>query len=526
MFRNKRLVDNPNPWAVAFVVAFAAFMETLDIAIANVSLLHIAGSLSASQDEATWVLTSYTVTNGIIIPMSGWFSKYFGRKKFFIFSVIGFTVTSLLCGTAPTLASLIFFRTLQGIMGGGLQPCSQAILADTFSVEKRGLAFAMYGMAVVFAPAIGPALGGWITDHFSWRWIFLVNLPVGLILLPLIQVLIKDPEYLHEEKRKRRESTFRIDYCGFSLLTVGLASLQIMLDRGQQDDWWNSSFIIILFIIAFISLLSFIIWEWFDSDPILDIRLLMNRNFSSAFILMFFMGFVLMGSTASLPLFVQNLLGYTSLDAGLVLTPGGLCLIVAMIVVGQLINRVDPRYLIIFGFTVSGFGLSMMANFNLDSSYNSIVIARITQTVGMSFLFIPINTVGYSEISANKSSNASAIINLARNIGGSVGISFATTLIARSHSFYHDYYAKNLNLLSQNYLDMYHGLNFSINAKISGSEILSHAIIYFKEFLPQTTMLSYLVIFKIYSVIFFSLIPLAFLFKKARIKKNEITLEI
>src|SRR6195256_5751075 len=315
-----------NPWVIALAVTLATFMEVLDTSIANVSLPHIAGSLSAGTDESTWVLTSYLVSNAIVLPLSGWISSIIGRKRFYMSCVAIFTVSSLLCGLAPNLGMLIFFRILQGAGGGGLQPSEQAILADTFPPAKRGMAFAVYGLAVVLAPAIGPTLGGWITDNFTWRWIFLLNIPVGILSLLLTSRLIQDPPHM---KRKKLSET-KIDYIGLGLVALGLGTLQVVLDKGQREDWFESHFILALTVISAVSLIFVIFWEWNHKDPIIDLHLFRERTFAAANFLMFMLGFALLGSTLLLPLFMQTLLGYTAERSGMALSPGGFAIMVMM----------------------------------------------------------------------------------------------------------------------------------------------------------------------------------------------------
>src|SRR5271169_2695032 len=315
-----------NPWIIAVTVTLATFMEVLDTSIANVALPHIAGSLSACQDESTWVLTSYLVSNAIVLPLSGWLSSIVGRKYFYMGCVAIFTISSFLCGFAPNLAMLIFFRVLQGVGGGGLQPSEQAILADTFPPAKRGMAFAVYGIAVVMAPAIGPTLGGWITDNFTWRWIFFINIPVGILSLALTTRLIQDPPYF----KRRRLSETKIDYTGLGFVALGLGTLQVILDKGQRDDWFESDFIVALSVIAAASLIFVIFWEWRHKDPIIDLHLFRERSFAAANFLMFMLGFALLGSTLLLPLFMQTLLGYTAERSGLALMPGGFTIMLAM----------------------------------------------------------------------------------------------------------------------------------------------------------------------------------------------------
>src|SRR6266704_666998 len=416
-----------NPWIIALAVTLATFMEVLDTSIANVALPHIAGSLSAGTDESTWVLTSYLVSNAIVLPLSGWISSIIGRKRFYMSCVALFTVSSLLCGLAPNLAMLIFFRVLQGAGGGGLQPSEQAILADTFPPAKRGMAFAVYGIAVVMAPAIGPTLGGWITDNYTWRWIFFVNIPVGIISLLLTSRLIQDPPHL----RRRKLSEMKIDYVGLGFVALGLGTLQIILDKGQRDDWFESHFILALSIISAASLLFVIWWEWRQKDPVIDLHLFRERTFAAANFLMFMLGFALLGSTLLLPLFMQTLLGYTAERAGLALMPGGFTIMVAMPIVGFLLSRYSPRYLMMFGLSMLSFSLFHMTTFDLGVDFRTVTMARAFQALGLAFLFVPINTAGYSFLPREKNNAASGLMNLARNIGGSVGISLVTTMLDR-----------------------------------------------------------------------------------------------
>jgi len=402
-------------------------MEVLDTSIANVALPHIAGSLSAGQDESTWVLTSYLVSNAIVLPLSGWLSSIIGRKNFYMGCVALFTISSFMCGLAPNLAVLILCRIMQGAGGGGLQPSEQAILADTFPAAKRGMAFAVYGMAVVTAPAIGPTLGGWITDNFSWRWIFFINIPVGILSILLTSRLIQDPPYF----KRRKLSETRIDYVGLGFVALGLGALQIVLDKGQREDWFESNFIVTLALIATASLLFVIVWEWRHKDPIIDLHLFRDRTFGVSNLLMFMLGFALLGSTLLLPLFSQTLLGYTAEEAGLSLMPGGLTIILLLPLVGFLLSRYTPRWLLFFGLSMLSFSLFHMTHFDLDVDFHSLAMARVIQAAGMAFLFVPINTAAYAFLPREKNNAASGLMNLARNIGGSVGISVVTTMLDR-----------------------------------------------------------------------------------------------
>src|SRR6201997_4585803 len=431
-----------NPWIIALAVTLATFMEVLDTSIANVALPHIAGSLSAGTDESTWVLTSYLVSNAIVLPLSGWISSIIGRKRFYMSCVALFTFSSLLCGLAPNLAMLIFFRVLQGAGGGGLQPSEQAILADTFPPAKRGMAFAVYGIAVVMAPAIGPTLGGWITDNYTWRWIFFVNIPVGILSLLLTSRLIQDPPYL----KRKKLSEVKIDYIGLGFVALGLGTLQIVLDKGQRDDWFESHFIVILSLIAVASLIFVIFWEWHHKDPIIDLHLFRDRTFGISNLLMFMLGFALLGSTLLLPLFMQTMLGYTAQQSGLALMPGGFVIMLLLPLVGFLLSKYSPRWLLVFGLVVLSTSLFNMTRFDLQIDFRATVLARVLQAVGMAFLFVPINTAAYAFLPRDKNNAASGLMNLARNIGGSVGISVVTTMLDRRGQVHLNYLSRNLSL--------------------------------------------------------------------------------
>jgi MFS transporter, DHA2 family, multidrug resistance protein len=417
-----------NPWLIAVVVAMAAFMEVLDTSIANVALPYMAGSLGASNDQSTWVLTSYLVSNAIVLPISGWFANAIGRKRFFMMCLVIFTVSSLLCGIAPSLGAIIFFRILQGAGGGGLQPMAQAILADVFPPEKRGLAFALYGITAIFAPTIGPTLGGWITDNYTWRWIFFINLPVGILALFLVYRIIEDPPWI----KARRGAGVKFDYVGVALLSLGIGALQVMLDKGQEDDWFGSHFISTLAVLAAVGLVSMVAWEWFQKNPVVEVRLFKDPNFLGANAMMFIVGIMLFSSLVMMPLFLQTLLGYTSESAGLVLSGGGLLLLFLMPFVGALAGRVQARYLIAFGWLTLSVGMFYSTRrLDLQISFASASTLRMAQVFGLAFLFVPINLVAFSSTPLAKSNTASGLINFMRNLGSSVGTSMVTTLLAR-----------------------------------------------------------------------------------------------
>jgi DHA2 family multidrug resistance protein len=416
-----------NPWLIAITVTLATFMEALDTSIANVAMPHIGGSLSASRDEATWVLTSYLVANAVVLPLSGWIANRIGRKRFYMSCVFLFTTASLLCGLAPTLGMLVFFRVLQGAAGGGLQPSEQSILADTFSPAKRSMAFAVYGMAVVMAPVLGPTVGGWIVDNYSWRWIFFINIPVGILSLYLTNRVVEDPPYL-AAIRKRKLS---IDYWGLGLLVVTIGALQTMLDKGQEDDWFGSRFIVTCCVISVVGLAIFIYRQLTVEHPILDLRLFAQRNVGMTQFVMFVVGMSLYSSTVLIPQFLQEIMGYSARQAGMAVSSGGVALMFLFPVAGALAPKFDPRKLVALGFTITTFGLWRMTSINLDVSFGMAVSWRVFIALGLPFLFIPINTLCYSGIPQEKYNEVSGLTALMRNLGGSVGISFVTTLLAR-----------------------------------------------------------------------------------------------
>ncbi|HTP25878.1 MAG TPA: DHA2 family efflux MFS transporter permease subunit [Anaeromyxobacteraceae bacterium] len=418
-----------NPWLVALTVTLATFMEVMDTSIANVALPHIAGGLAASQDEATWVLTSYLVSNAVVLPVSAWLSGLLGRKRFYMICVTLFTVSSFLCGFAPSLPALIFLRVLQGVGGGGLAPSEQAILADTFPVEKRGMAFAMYGMAVVFAPVIGPTLGGYIVDNANWRWIFYINVPVGIVSLFLSAMMVEDPPWLQDERIRTRR--IRPDWLGLGMVVVAFGSLQVVMDKGQENDWFSSPFIVVSTLTMITCMLGTVIWEWARPNPIVNVRLFRNQNFSVSVLLMFMLGAVLFGTTVLIPLFLQTLMGYTAERAGEVMSPGGLVTMGLMPLAGYLVARVPAKYLIAAGFAGVALALTHMSGIDLDIDARTAMFYRIFIAANLPFLFIPINTVSYIGVPREQSNQVSGLMNLARNIGGSVGIAFLSTSLAR-----------------------------------------------------------------------------------------------
>jgi DHA2 family multidrug resistance protein len=429
--------NDVNPWLIAITVTLATFMELLDTAIANVSLPHIAGGLATSYDESTWVLTSYLVANAVVLPLSAWLSRVFGRKHYYMACVALFSVSSLMCGLAPSLGLLIFFRVLQGIGGGGLAPVEQAILVDTFPPAKRAAAFALYSMAIVTAPAIGPPLGGWITDSFSWRWVFFINIPIGIVSLVLTSRIVSDPpEFKAEAEAARAAGKLKIDYAGILLVAIGFACLEVVLDRGERLDWFESNFIVGFFVIAIAALVFAIVWELRHRDPVVEIALLKERNFAIANVYYFLFGFVLFGSTVLIPQMLQSLYGYTATDAGLVLGPGALVIVILAPLVVRLVNRIPVARLLAVGFSILGLSMWYFASFNLATNYAREAGARALQGLGLAFLFVPMTQLAYSYLPRDKNNKASSLTNLSRNQGGSFGIAFVTTVLARRAQYH------------------------------------------------------------------------------------------
>jgi MFS transporter, DHA2 family, multidrug resistance protein len=413
-----------NPWIIAISVMLSTFMEVLDTTVVNVSLPHIAGNLSASVDEATWALTSYLVANAIILPITGWLSNYLGRKRLLIFATSGFTVASFLCGLAPNLAFLIFFRVVQGACGGALQPISQAVLLESFPPEDRGKAMGFWGLGIVVAPMLGPVLGGWLTDSFSWRWVFYINVPVGVASVMMTQLFIFDPPYI-------RRTTARIDYWGIGMLAIGVACLQVVLDKGQEADWFAAHWITMLAVISFAALVALVIYELRAEHPVIDLRVFLMRTYSTGVFLMAVLGIVLYGSLVILPIMLQTLLGYPALQAGIALFPRGLGSFLTMPLVGAFMSRIDPRKLLLGGIAGGSASLFLLARLNLSVGYWDIFWPQFLQGVALACLFVPLTTITMDPIRREAMGNATSIFNLMRNLGGSVGIAAVTTLVAR-----------------------------------------------------------------------------------------------
>jgi MFS transporter, DHA2 family, multidrug resistance protein len=434
-----------SPWLIAVIVSIATFMEVLDVTIVNVSLRHIAGSVAASLDESTWIVTSYLVSNAIVLPISGWLANVIGRKRFYMGCVALFTASSVLCAFSTSLPMILIARIIQGIGGGGLAPTEQSIFADTFPPEKRAQAFALYGLTVVTAPAVGPTLGGWLTDNFSWHWCFLINLPVGLLSLTLVQLFVVEPEALRHDRKRLLAGGLRIDYVGFGLVVLGFGALQIMLDRYERDDGFSSDFIVMLGATAAASLLALLAWELWHPQPVVNIRLLRSRPFAVSALVMFLFGFMLISTTQLLPQLSQTLLNYDATTAGLTLGIGGLVTLVIMPISGFVTGRlVQPKWLIAIALAGTGWALYSGVRLDLDISFWNLSMLRLTQVVWLPFVFIPLSAVSYVGVPPDRTNEASAIINLMRNLGGSVGVSFTTTMLQERLQFHHARLAEHI----------------------------------------------------------------------------------
>jgi MFS transporter, DHA2 family, multidrug resistance protein len=498
-----------NPWLIAVSVMLATVMEVLDTSVANVALPHIAGNLSATPEEATWVLTSYLISNAIILPATSWIGKYIGRKRFLIICIVVFTGASALCGAAPNLTVLIIARILQGMGGGALQPIAQAVLLESFPPAKRGAAMAIYGMGIVVAPIIGPTLGGWITDNYSWRWIFYINLPIGLLASFMANTFVEDPPYLKNQKPGR------IDYTGFGLMALGLGALELTLDLGQQRDWFESSLIVFTAVFSAACILSFIAWELYTPEPIVNLRVFLNRNFAVGCSLIASVGVVLYGSTALLPLFLQTLLGYPAVESGFAVSPRGVGAIISMVIVGRLIGRVDARYLITFGFIVLSFSTYLFTFIDLEIAQTNIIIPMFISGVAMGFVFVPLTTIAMATLPQEQIGNASGIYNLMRNTGGSVGIAVMTTLLARSQQVHQVALTANVNEYNPAFAETFARLkaNFMIHADPVTAAQQAYQAIY-GMVSAQAAVLAYIDDFRLLSLLCVLCIPAGFLFKK------------
>jgi DHA2 family multidrug resistance protein len=500
-----------NPWIIAVAVMLGTFMEVLDTTVVNVALPHIAGNLSATVDETTWVLTSYLVSNAIILPIAGWLSNHFGRKRILLTSVLGFTVASLACGLAPNLATLIVFRIIQGATGGGLQPLSQAIMLEAFPPQDRGKAMAFWGLGIVVAPMLGPVLGGWITDTYSWRWIFYINLPIGIAATVMAKLFVFDPAYI-------RRTSNRIDYWGFGLLIVGMSGLQIMLDKGQQEDWFSSKVIVVLAIMAILGLTGFVIRECMAREPVVNLKVFRNRTYATGIFMMTILGFVLYGSTVLVPIWLQTLMGYPALQSGMAVLPRGLGSFLFMPLVGILMSKVEPRKLLLIGFLAAGAGLFLLGNLSLDAGYWDIFWPQILQGAAMGLLFVPLTTITNGPIPKEEMGNATSIFNLVRNVGASIGIASVTTMVARAEQHNTNVLGTHVNVWDPSTQTMINSAREMFMAKGADFATATNQAygMLFGMVQEQAAMLAFVKAFRLLGILFFVITPLILIMRKPR----------
>jgi DHA2 family multidrug resistance protein len=502
---------NINPWLIAVSVMFATFMEVLDTTVVNVSLPHIAGSLSSTIDEATWALTSYLVANAIILPMTGWLASVFGRKNLLLWATGGFTIASFLCGIAPNLELLIVFRILQGATGGVLQPLSQAVLLESFAPQDRGKAMAFWGLGIVVAPILGPVVGGWLTDTYSWRWVFYINLPVGLASIVMTRLFVFDPPYIQAQKRG-------IDYWGIGLLVLGIGALQIVLDKGQEDDWFSSPFILTLAIVSAVALVSLLVHEFFAEEPVIDLRVFKERSYAVGVFMMTMVGFVLYGSMVLLPIMLQTLLGYPSMQAGIAMAPRGMGSFLAMPIVGILTSKVDTRKLLATGLAIGGITMLWLGQLNLQAGYWDIFWPQFVQGSGMALMFVPLTTVAMASISREKMGNATSLFNLMRNIGGSIGIAVTGTMLARQRQSFSQVLGEHVSpfdQMTQNMLAQARAAFIAAGADVVTATERAYAVIN-GMLARQATMVSFVTLFRMLGVLFLCLIPLVLIMRRPK----------
>ena len=504
-----------NPYLIAFVVSIATFMEVLDTTIANVALRYIAGGLAVGIDQSTYIVTSYLVSNAIVLSISGWLSTVIGRKRFYMLCVATFAVASLLCGMAWSLQALVVFRILQGLGGGGMATSEQAILADSFPPHKRGQAFAIYGIAVVVAPVIGPTLGGWISDTYSWHWVFLINVPMGLLSLVLVGTLVNEPSSAEEERRELLKNGLRVDYIGFILVAIGLGSLEFVLDEGQRNDWFGSNLILSFALTSAFCLVALVLWELLRDDPIVDIRLLGHRHFGACFLLMLGTGAIVIATTQILPQFVQTELGYTAMLAGLVLSPGGVVTMIMMPITGRLIGFVQPRYLLIAGASIAALSMWHLTGLTGDISYGYAALSRVYLAFGLPLLFLPVTTASYQGIPPDKTNQASALINVARNLGGSMGVAMVQTVWQQRQQFHQSRLVEHIVPSDVGYQQTIDAMTRFFQARGSNaSDAASQAIAWVGQSLQQQiNLLAYMDAFWSLAMVGLVMIPLAFAIK-------------
>ncbi|MDB5704135.1 MAG: disulfide bond formation protein DsbA [Sphingomonas bacterium] len=503
-----------SPWLLVGIISIPTFMEVLDTSIANVSLDHIAGGLSISTDQATWVLTSYLVANAIIIPISGWLSDAIGRKRYFMISIALFTLSSLMCGLAPNLTTLVIARVFQGIGGGGLAPVEQSMLADTFPPKQRGMAFAAFAIVVVVGPVLGPTLGGYITETWSWHWVFLINVPIGIISFFLANTFVHESETIKKDRAKLLKRGLRIDYVGVALVALGLGFLEITLDRGEREDWFSSGFIVASAGIAIVSLVSLIVWELNHDDPVLDLKLLKSRNFSLTLLVMGVTGMILFGTTQLIPQMLQQVLGYSAFDAGLALTAGGLATLVMVPFAGRLTGMVDVRLLLFPALMVQAFALWNMSHLTADISFTDAAIARLFQAAALPFLFVPINAVAYVGLPQNKTAQASSMLNVARNLGGTIGISMAQTLLSSNRQIHQSVLVEQLNPLDPRYNDWLSKAQGAFTGV--GDAVTTPLAVLYQQVQRQATMLAFLDVYRQLMIVVLVVAPLVFLMRAGK----------
>jgi DHA2 family multidrug resistance protein len=500
-----------SPWLIAVGVMLATFMEVLDTSIANIALPHIAGSMSATPDEATWVLTSYLVSNAIILPMTGWLANYFGRKRLLVMCIGFFTIASALCGAAPTLPLLIIARILQGIGGGAMVPIAQAILLESFPPQKRGVAMAAFAQGVVVAPILGPTLGGWITDNSSWRWIFYVNLPFGILAMFMAQWLVEDPPYI------KRNKSATIDYIGFGLLCVGLGAMQIVLDKGQEADWFAAVWIRWMAIISVLAIMAFIVWEFTIEHPLVDLRVFSNRNFAVGVFLMMILAGVLYGTTAELPLFMQTLMGYPALQSGLSQSPRGIAAFIATFMVGRLVGKIPNRYLLLFGFSLLSYSAWKLSSISLQVSMASVIWPSVLNGIAISFIFVPLTTSTMSQLKQNQIGNASGFYNLMRNLGGSMGIAFVTTMLARGAQKHEALMVEHMTATDPGYTQQLNSAQHALARQADPVTAMHQAYgVLYQTLDSQAHVWAFVDNFRLFCLMTLCCIPFVFLFKKVQ----------
>jgi DHA2 family multidrug resistance protein len=504
-------IPRVNPWLIVISVMFATFMEVLDTTVVNVSLPHIAGNLSATPEEATWALTSYLVANAIILPMTGWLANYFGRKRLLMTAVMGFTTASFFCGFAPSLAWLVIFRIIQGLTGGVLQPTSQAVMLEAFPPAQQGKAMGVWGLGIVVAPMLGPVLGGWLTDNYSWRWIFYVNIPVGIVSIIMTKLYLFDPPYI------RRSST-KVDKWGIGMLAVGIGALQLVLDKGQQEDWFSSTWITSLLILSLVILAVFIVHEFRTPDPVLQLRVFKNRTYATGVFLMTTLGFVLYGSLVLLPLFLQTVLGYPAMAAGIAMAPRGLGSFIAMPVVGFLIAKIDPRKLLSFGLIGGAISLYALGSLNLQAGYWNIFWPQFFQGITMGLIFVPLTTVTMSLIKKEELGNATSLFSLMRNLGGSVGIAAIATILSRTAQAQFNVLGTHVSGFDTNVrmlLDQIRGAFIARGMDFTSASSAAYAALA-GMVQKQAVMVAFVNLFRLLALVFAIVVPLVFLMKKPR----------